>query len=67
MLFLCTVSIPSFDKAKPFLEGHAKYIKENYEKGFFKIFGPYQPVTGGYVIIEAESMAQVEKIMAQYK
>ncbi len=66
MFFLLNVTIPSLDKAKPYLKGHMEFLNSHFESGFFKMFGPYLPAgTGGYAVIEAASLKQAEEILSE--
>ena len=65
MLFLCNVTIPSLEKAKPFLPGHGEFLKQSYESGVLKTYGPYLPLgTGGFAIFEAASQKEIDEILA---
>ena len=65
MYFLLNVTIPSLEKAKPHLQGHMEFLDKHFDTGFFKMFGPYLPGgTGGYAIIEAASLKEVEETLA---
>lgn len=64
MLILLNVTITSEEIAKKNLEGHGRFLNENFDKGFFKWFGPYLPMgTGGFAIIEAESIEAALKVL----
>ena len=66
MLFLCNVTIPSLEKAEPFLKGHGEFLNKNFDQGIFKLFGPYLPLgTGGYLIAEADSKEALRNILAK--
>jgi uncharacterized protein YciI len=65
MYFLLNVTIPSLEKAKPHLQGHMEFLNNHFDSGFFKMFGPYLPGgTGGYAVIEASSLKEVEETLA---
>jgi uncharacterized protein YciI len=47
------------------LQAHIEYLDENYAKGVFLASGRKEPRTGGVILAQAESRAELDKVLAQ--
>ena len=48
-----------------YLEEHVKFLEKYYEMGKFICSGRKNPRTGGVILLNAESLAEVEKIILE--
>lgn len=47
------------------LHEHTQFLKKYYAEGIFMLSGRKQPRTGGVILARAESIAAIEKIIAE--
>lgn len=55
----------SLEEVDCYLQAHRDYLSEHYAAGDFIMSGPQTPRVGGVIIINAESVAAVDSIIAQ--
>ena len=66
MQFLLYVSIPNPQAAAPHLAGHREFLAGEFADRHFLTFGPVMPAgTGGFVLAEYESRAELEAAIAR--
>jgi len=47
------------------LDEHKQYLQKYYDEGIFLLSGRKNPRTGGIILARAESMAGIEKVIAE--
>ena len=57
--------IKELNKAEKHLEEHIKFLEKYYEMGKFICSGRKNPRTGGVILLNAESLSEVEKIILE--
>lgn len=48
-----------------YLQGHRDFLQKYYNSGHLIVSGPQIPRTGGLIMMRAQSLAEVESIMAE--
>lgn len=56
--------IKEVSEVEKYLEEHIKFLEKYYEMGKFICSGRKNPRTGGVILLNAESLSEVEKIIA---
>ncbi|AJQ93678.1 YciI family protein [Gynuella sunshinyii] len=65
-MFVVTIEYKvDLSQVEPHISAHMKYIEEYYQAGHFLLSGRKQPRTGGVILAKAESMAQMQAIVAE--
>ena len=57
--------IKSVSEVEKYLEEHVKFLEKYYEMGKFICSGRKNPRTGGVILLNAESLSEVEKIISE--
>ena len=57
--------IKEVSEVEKYLEEHIKFLEKYYEMGKFICSGRKNPRTGGVILLNAESLSEVEKIILE--
>ena len=57
--------IKEVSEVEKYLEEHVKFLEKYYEMGKFICSGRKNPRTGGVILLNAESLSEVEKIILE--
>lgn len=57
--------VKAVSEVEKYLEEHIKFLEKYYEMGKFICSGRKNPRTGGVILLNAESLAEVEKIILE--
>ncbi len=57
--------IKSLNEVEKYLEEHVKFLEKYYEMGKFVCSGRKNPRTGGIILLNAENLSEVEKIISE--
>ena len=55
--------LKSIDEVEKYLEEHVKFLEKYYEMRKFICSGRKNPRTGGIILLNAENLSEVEKII----
>ena len=57
--------IKAVSEVEKYLEEHIKFLEKYYEMGKFICSGRKNPRTGGVILLNAENLSEVEKIISE--
>ena len=57
--------IKPLNEVEKYLEEHVKFLEKYYEMGKFVCSGRKNPRTGGIILLNAENLSEVEKIISE--
>ncbi len=57
--------LKSIDEVEKYLEEHVKFLEKYYEMRKFICSGRKNPRTGGIILLNAENLSEVEKIISE--
>lgn len=64
-MFVVLLHYPQPDAIEPYRAGHAEWVRENAACGAFLLTGPMLPRTGGVILANFDSRAELDQVLAK--
>lgn len=66
MIFIVNITYTAeLSRVDRFIDKHIAFLERHYQQGLFLLSGPKQPRTGGFILAQADSLAELQAIVAQ--
>ena len=63
-MFIVTLTYKDIAQVDALLGAHREFLREQYGRGVFLMSGPMEPRTGGIIIANLETRAEIDEVIA---